>query len=261
MRRSGMRWSVLWLVFVLGCCLGAPLLATHDPMHTSSAALLPPENNHWLGTDLLGRDIFSRLLYGGQRTLLVAVGATMLAVVPGLLLALLAGQAGYLAGKLFSTVLNALLPLPAVVLALVILTLLGRGDVPLAIATGAGFAAFSAQILRASVVQTYAMAHIEGARAVGAHPVRILRQHIFPQLRPTLLAVILTVFGYVLLNSATLSFLGFGAPPGVPEWGVMVQEGRGVFKAAPMVSILPGVLLLSIVLALNTLAFGLREPK
>jgi peptide/nickel transport system permease protein len=239
----------------------APMFAPHDPLRTNTdQILMPPDRAHPLGTDTLGRDVLSRALYGGQRTLFMAALATAVAAGVGLLFGAVAGWsagASRLWRIVLDTLLNALLALPGLVLALVVLTLLGTGALSVALAVGVGQAAPFARVARGAVLEAGSTGYVEAARAAGATSARILLRHVLPNARPLLLAYTGVTFGYCLLNSAALSFLGLSGDLGVPEWGAMLYEGRGVLRDAPWVSLVPGTLITLTVLAANRLADSL----
>jgi ABC-type dipeptide/oligopeptide/nickel transport system permease subunit len=249
-----MRVPLFVMMTVMLLVLLAPLVASYDPMQTSDAQLQPPGGDHLLGTDLLGRDVLSRALFGGRRTLLIAFLATMLAVASGTLLGLLAGTVG---GKLDATILsllNAMLAFPSLVLALVVLTLLGAGIVSLAVATGMAQVASYARVTRSAVIAVRSMGYVEVAHALGATRPHIMSNHILPNIGRTLLAYAGVVFSYTILNAAALTFLGLGGEPGIPDWGVMLAEGRTAFRVAPWIGLVPGLLITVTVWAVNRLA-------
>lgn len=239
------------IVFVLL----APLLATHDPMATNSdAALLPPGAGYLLGTDWLGRDVFSRVLYGGQRTLLLAAAATLVAVLLGALLGLLAGSASRGIDELLTAVMNALLAFPGLLLALVVVTLLGASPGAVSVATGVALIAGFARVTRSVVLRTRSAAYVEASRALGAGPLRLALRHVLPNALPTLLAYAGVTFAYGVLNGAALSFLGLSGAIGIPDWGAMLYDARVTFRAAPWVSLGPGLGITLIVFTINRLA-------
>jgi peptide/nickel transport system permease protein len=243
------------LVSIVVLTIFAPVIAPADPMQTEAAIQLqPPGREHWLGTDLLGRDVLSRVLYGGQRTLFVAALATILAIIPGSLVGLIAGMIG---GKLDSTimmVLNAMLAFPGLMLALVVLTVMGGGVLSLAVATGFAQIAPFARITRSAVIAIKGMGYVEAAEAAGANRLYIARSHILPNVQAILLAYTGVVFSYSILNGAALSFLGLGGEPGVPDWGVILAEGRTAFRAAPWIGLAPGLAITLTVWAVNRLS-------
>jgi ABC-type dipeptide/oligopeptide/nickel transport system permease subunit len=255
-------YALIPLIMTLFVLLLAPLVAPYDPMATDTAnQFQPPSMTHWLGTDQFGRDVLSRLLHGGQRTLGVALTATGIAIVGGTLLGIVSAHLGGRSNhrhSLLSCIANvmkftaevlvsALFAVPGLVLALAVVTLLGAGLPSLAVATGISQIAPFARLVSAAARQTVVLPFVEAARAVGAPEQRILRLHILPNLLPTLLSATLIAFAYCLLNSAALSFLGLGAPPGQPDWGAMLFEGRQVFRVAIWVGVAPGIAITSLV--------------
>lgn len=252
-------WGGL-LALVL-CSAGAALLTPYDPMRTDGhARLLPPHAAHPLGTDAFGRDVLSRVLYGGRHTLWVAAAAALIAATGGMVLGLLCA-AHPAADRLLRVLLDALLAMPALLVAFVVLTLLGRGDGTLMLATGLAQVAAFARVVRGALLNVQHEPYVEAARAVGAGRLRVLLRHVLPNARTVLLAYAGTVFVYCLLNSAGLSFLGLGSPPGTPDWGVMLAEGRSGFRSAPWVGIAPGVMMTLTVLCVNALVDAITAPK
>ncbi|HVU13653.1 MAG TPA: ABC transporter permease [Phototrophicaceae bacterium] len=247
---------ILLAVFIILVIL-APLIAPSDPTHTDPVnQLQPPSAEHLLGTDLLGRDVLSRALYGGQHTLLIAGLATLIAVVPGVALGLLSA----VADKLTSLLINAVLAFPGLLLALVILTVLGQGALPLALATGLIQIAPCARVTRAAVISVSVTGYVEAARGLGASELRVILRHILPNVLSTLLAYTAVIFAYAILNSAALSFLGLGGEPGIPDWGVMLYEGRQAFRLAPWIGAAPGVAITLTVILLNRAADAIHHP-
>ncbi|NWG15137.1 MAG: ABC transporter permease [Chloroflexi bacterium] len=236
----------------------APHIAPYDPMQTApTKALQPPDRTHPFGTDMFGRDVFSRLLYGGQRTLAIIVLATAVTVLPGLCLGV-AASGGPLQQPAVSLI-NALLAFPSLLLALVILTLLGAGALPLALAAGLSLVGAYARIVRSAVIAVRPALYVEAALVMGASPRHILLRHILPNIQPTIAAYTGVIFSYNLLNSVALSFLGLGGAPGVPDWGIMLAEGRAVLRAAPWISLAPGTAITLVVLAVNYLVAAPRR--
>jgi len=247
-----MRFSTLILCAIILITVSARWIAPHDPMMTrTDDSLQPPSLAYPLGTDLLGRDVFSRVLYGGQRTITIAFAAVLVAILPSVPI-LFIQQAGTNADTLLTTLLNVLLAIPPLMLSLVLITVLGRGWWQIALATGVAQIAPYARVVRGVSLQTYRMAYVDGARAVGGSKPWIVTRHILPNCLPTLLAYAGVMFSYAIINSAALSFLGLGGAPGTPEWGAILAEGRLVVQDAPWVSIAPGVLIVLTVIAVNT---------
>jgi len=253
-------FSLLWLaVIALGAAL-APYLAPAGPLATDpSRALLPPGPGEWLGTDFLGRDVLGRLLWGGRWTLWMGAEALALAVGLGLPLGLAAGGTGGLRDVMLMRLVDAWLAFPGLLLAMAVVAVLGPGLSSVAIAVGLAAAAPYARVARATAREIRAQPYIDAARAVGANPWRIIIRHILPNATPALVAFAATQLGWVLLNGAALNFLGLGVPPGTPEWGAMLAEGRAYLRDAPWTAISPGIALTLTVLAANVIGDRLGQ--
>jgi len=236
------------LVGIVLLSLGAPWLATHDPLQTNlDASLAAPSAAHWLGADWLGRDVFSRALYGGRRALVMAGGATLLAVLGGLVLGLLGGY------RPVRGLIDALLALPGLLVALVVVSLLQNSLLAVSVAVGvAGIAPF-ARTTHDALQALRPLPFVESAVSIGAGEFRILTRHLLPNALPVLLAFLGVSFSWALLNGAALAFLGFMGDPNAPDWGVMLAAGRQTFARAPYEALAPGVLLTLTVGAVNRL--------
>ncbi len=249
------------LLVAASVSLLAPLLAPHDPIEINlSQRLLPPGTaGYLLGTDQLGRDILSRLIWGGRISLLIGFSAVMLAMGLGVIVGLLAG---YFGGKTDSVVMrfiDILMAFPAILLAITIVASLGPGLRNSMIAVSIVGIPYYARIVRGSVLSLREQEFIQAARVIGGSHRRIITRHIFPNtLAPLIVAATLDV-GWFIMAAAGLSFLGLGAQPPTPEWGVMLSEGRQFIRNAPHLSILPGTAIFLVVLALNFLGDGLRD--
>lgn len=241
----------------------APLLTDANPTATNAGLQLqPPSVNYLLGTDYLGRDVWARVLYGGRRTLLIAVAATLIAVVPGSLLGMLAAGSSDWFDTLLTMLLNTLLAFPALVFALLILTLLGSSDASLVVATGIPQIAYQAQIARTAAREAFTQPYVHAAHSLGASRWHILRQHIWRTIRPTLLTYAGLIFGYSIINAAGLSFLlGLGGAPDAPEWGRMLADGRNAFRMAPWVAVAPGVMITLTVVCVNRLIDQITQSR
>lgn len=238
-----------------------PQVAPFDPMTTDAAAVLQgPGRAHLLGTDQLGRDVLSRLLVGGRRTLMIAGSATGLAVAGGLVLGIAAAATRRWSGALIGILIDALLALPALLIALVGLTLVGTGGPQIALVTGLALIAQYARVSRAAMLAARSAGHIMAAESLGATRWWVLSRHVIPAALPVLLSYGGVIFSYSLLNSAALSFLGLGGALGQPDWGAMLFDGRQVLRVAPWVSIAPGLALSVTVLLVNG-AVTTRSPS
>ncbi len=245
-------WAVVILVGFGLVSLLAPYIAPYDPLATSQSILEGTTQAHLLGTDALGRDLLSRILYGGRQTLTIAAVGSLIALVPGGIIGIMWGLADVRLRGIFAVVISALLAIPGLLVALMILTLTERGPLALAVAVGLAQIAPMAQVMQAAVWRSRSGGHIEAARALGAGPLHIVRVHILRDSQPTLLAYASVVFSYCVLNSAALSFLGLGQL-GVPDWGVILAEGRVVFETAPHIALYSGLCITATVAAVNSL--------
>lgn len=259
-RRAKVGLVVLAIMVLLA--LLAPILATHDPRHAEPGdALQAPSGAHWLGTDRLGRDVYSRVLYGGRRTLGVAAVTVLISLLPGLLIGLLAGSGSRALDAGLMALMDALLAFPSLLLALALVALLGNGLWQVAGAVGiAGVPAY-ARVVRAAVLEARSGEYVTAARAIGARSAGILWRHVLPAASPALLSFAGVTLSWALLNSAALMFLGLGGDISAPDWGVMLADGRQAFRTAPWIAAAPGVALSLTVMAINLSAADLgRAP-
>jgi peptide/nickel transport system permease protein len=245
---------------IIGLSVAAPGLAPYDPIATAPAdQLQPPTLNHPAGTDLFGRDVWSRLLWGGRLSLGAGILAVSLAVLPGSFLGLLAGYAGGRLDSLLMRIVDVLLAFPSLLLALTIVALLGPGLASVALAVGlAGIPRF-ARLIRAGAARVRSEPFIEAARVIGCRPGRVLLYHVASNVWEIIIPLSSLELGYALLNIGALSFLGLGAQPPIPEWGAMLAEGRALLRHAPWVSTAPGLAITLSVLAFNLLGDALRN--
>lgn len=229
-----------------------PALAPYHPLRTAPENQnQPPSVEHPFGTDYLGRDIFSRILSGGQITVTQGMLAAALAVMVGGALALLrtAGRLWDEAARLW---IDALLSLPNFMIALLMLAVLGQGSSALIVAVGIAQIAPFAQVMRAALIAVEGQGYVEGAIAGGASRWWVLTRHLLPSSLPVIGVQMRVTCAYCLLNSAALGFLGFGGEPGTPEWGMMLAEGRFALRSAPWAAIIPGTALTLLVMLVNT---------
>ena len=252
--------SILLILFV-GVALLAPFLAPYNPASIDlNHRLVPPEHAHWFGTDELGRDIFSRTLYGARLSLLVASSVVACSLLLGLILG---GLAGYYGGALDTTlnvfVMNAFLALPGILLAIAFVAFLGPGLINLVLALSIGGWVGYARLVRAQVLAIREREFVEAARSLGASDLRIFIRHILPNiLQPVIVQSAIGMAGAVLAE-ATLSFLGLGVPPPAASWGAMLNDGRSHLFDAPHLVIFPAIAVMLCVLSFNFLGDALRD--
>lgn len=246
--------AAAWLVVAGSMALLAPVLAPSGPTAADPArALLPPGTSSPLGTDFLGREIWVRLLWGGRLTLAVGAAALALAVVVGLPAGLASGSLGGWLDAFLMRLVDGLLAFPGLLLALAVISVLGPSLRSVAIAAGIAAAPAYARVARTAAHEVRIQPYLDSARAIGCSPWRIAVRHVLPNAGPTLIAYAGAQLGSILLMIGALNFLGVGAPPGSPEWGMMLADGRGYLRQAPWSSVFPGLVLTLTVLAVNLL--------
>ena len=251
--------SLAWLLGILGLGLLAPLIAPYSPTAQALGdTLLPPDASHVLGTDDLGRDVFTRLIYGAPLALYASVLATGVAVTIGLPVGLLAGFLGGWVDVVASRLIDTVLSFPAIILAVAITGALGTGLVHSMIAVGVVFSPTIARLVRA---QTLVLRHelfVDAARCFGATTTRILLRHVLPNVVQPLVVQVTLLLAASLLAEASLSFLGLGVQPPEPSWGAMLARGYGYLEVAPEQMWAPGLAILFSALAFNALGESLR---
>lgn len=249
---------ILGLIVLSG--LFAPIVAPYDPNAIDIGnALSAPSWQHWLGTDQLGRDYFTRVLYGGQTTLFLAGFSTIVVIAIGLAIGLISGYVGGVTDTVISTFLTVLLALPNLLLTLAILGILGPSNETLLIALiGAGWVGH-ARVFRAAVLSLREQVYVEAAQALGFSPWRIMFRQLLPNLLPTVVVLATLDIGAFLLLISSLSFLGLGSQPPAADWGVMLSDARPYFTQVPMLVLAPGVLITLVVLTCNLLGDAIRD--
>ncbi|MCL2492383.1 MAG: ABC transporter permease [Coriobacteriia bacterium] len=253
--------SAIILLAVILISIFAPLLAPYPPNEMDLARRLQPIGTpgHLLGTDQAGRDILSRLIWGGRISVTIGVGAVAVALVFGVLIGLFAGFYKGPIDTISNFGLNILMAFPYILLAISIITALGPGLTNAMIAIAIVGIPYYARIVRGSVLSLREQEFIQAETALGASNSRIIFKHILPNvLSPIIVAATLDV-GWMIVMASGLSFLGLGAQPPTAEWGLMLSEGQKYIRNAPYVSLLPGLMIFIVVLALNFLGDGLRD--
>jgi peptide/nickel transport system permease protein len=239
--------------------LAAPWLAPHDPMATSLQNLQAPGGEHWLGTDQLGRDIFSRLLYGARISLRVAGISVGLALMAGTIIGLLAGYLGRWVDSVLGRTTDVMLALPEIVLALVVLAVLGPGFFNISLAIAIVYTPIFARVCRGAVVRVASEPYVEAARALGLSPVRIMLRHVLPNASGPLIVQATLSLAFAMLAEAALSFLGLSGESDVPSWGLMLRQGKDYMELAWWLAVFPGIAITLAVFSFNALGDGLRD--
>lgn len=267
-RFAGNRIAMAGLVLItviVGAALSAPLLAPFDPNEqffeglTLEGAPLPPNGTFWLGTDQLGRDLLSRLIYGARTSLVVGVLANGVAVLVGTLLGVVAGYARGVVGAAIMRFTDLMMAFPALLLAIALAAIFSPSLLIVALVIAM---VNWVQIARVIYTETTALAerdYIEACRALGAGWPRILFRHIVPHLVPTVLVYATLGIATTVLLEATLSFLGIGVRPPEPSWGNIIYENQTYFANAPWLVFIPGAAILLLALAFNLVGDGLRD--
>jgi peptide/nickel transport system permease protein len=248
-------------LFLVVMALAAPWIAPADPTAQNlPARLMAPSAAHWMGTDELGRDILSRIIYGARVSMIVSVSVVLGAGIVGLAIGALAGYFGGWFDRFMNIVLiNAFLSFPGILLAIAFAAFLGPGlgkvILALVITGWAGYA----RLARAQILQAKEMEYVLAARSVGASDMRILVRHLLPNiLQPILVQATIAMAGAILAES-TLSFLGVGVLAPMPSWGAMLNDARGHLFDAPHLVIFPALAVITAVLAFNLLGDALRD--
>ncbi len=249
------------LLFFLMCAIFAPLLATHDPAQLGlTARLLPPSAAHWFGTDELGRDVFSRTVYGARISLTVAVAVVSLSLVLGLVMGSIAGFYGGITDTIVNIyVSNAFLALPGILLAIAFVAFLGPSLGNLILALALASWVNYARLVRAQVLAMKEREFVQAARSLGASNLRLMLQHILPNIVQPLIVQAAVGMAAAVLAEATLSFLGLGVQPPTPTWGAMLNDARSHLFDSPYLVFFPAAALALCVLAFNFIGDGLRD--
>ncbi|MBN1136766.1 MAG: ABC transporter permease [Anaerolineae bacterium] len=252
--------ALAWLALVVVASLAAPLLTPYDPLQMSpKEQFSPPGARHPLGTDLFGRDVAARILYGGRISLGIGLVAVLFAAVPGTALGLIAGYYGRWPDRLISWLVDVMLSFPSILLALTIVAALGPGIANVVVAVGiAGIPTYT-RLVRGQVLSARRQPYVRAAVTVGARDLRILLRHILPNVFGPIVVLATLDVGWAILNASALSFLGLGAQPPIAEWGAMLNEGRGYLRNAPWVTFAPGIAIALAVLAVNLVGDYLRD--
>jgi peptide/nickel transport system permease protein len=261
-RRPGFILAVLFIAFVLVAAIAPSALTTYDPFATAPVdKLLPPGPSHLFGTDELGRDLYTRVIHGSALTIQATLLAVGIAVVLGLAIGVVAGFFGGWVDAVLMRIVDVFLAIPGLLLALAIVTALGFGTIPVAIAVGFGIIPGFARTTRAEVLKVKTLPYIEAARTGGASWLRVLVRHILPNSWGPVAVLAVLDFGTAILAVAGLSFLGFGAAPPAAEWGTLISNGRNYLVTAPWVSLLPGLFVVAVVFSLNHISKTIEDVQ
>ena len=258
-QKSGLLGAFLILIF-LATAAAPDLLARHDPYQMDGKyRLQPPNAQFWFGTDEFGRDMFSRIVWGSRVSLRVSFFTVILANFGGIILGLLGGYFGGIRDNAIMRFMDIMFSFPFILLAILIIAITGPGLTNVVISLAIAYLPYSARVTRGAVLAVKENQYVEAAKATGASDLRVIVKYILPNIIAPLIVYITMSFAFALLSEAGLQFLGLGARPPTPSWGLMLNEARGIFELAPWLGIFPGIAIGLAVMGFNLLGDGLRD--
>lgn len=264
LRRLSPTLALAWLVIATAAlwALVPGWFAHQNPVvGQAGQQLLMPGLAHWLGTDALGRDLWARVVHGSVHSLSGAFLAVAVGLVAGTLIGLLAGATGGRVDDALMRFVDVLLAVPSLLLSLTIIILLGFGTINAAIAVGVASVASFARLVRSEVVRVRRSDYVEAAFGSGGRFAQVLWRHVLPNSLTSVAALAALQFGSAILSISTLGFLGYGAPPPTPEWGLLIAEGRNYIATAWWLTTAPGLVVVAVVLAANRIGASFaRRP-
>lgn len=258
-RRPAVVGLVIVLLFV-GLAVFAPWIAPHDPVATSWGAIRKaPSAAHWFGTDEIGRDVLSRVVWGTQASLLAGVLSVSISLLLGVPIGLAAGFVGGAVDALISRLTDAFLACPFLILAIALAAFLGPSLTNAMIAIGVSATPIFVRLTRAQVLNVKVEEYVEAARALGNPPWRIVLRHVLPNVTAPLIVQATLAIAAAVIAEASLSFLGLGQQPPEPSWGSMLNTAKNYVDQAPWMAVWPGLAIFALVLAFNLVGDGLRD--
>ena len=259
-RRRGAAVGLVAIAFFVGLALLAPLVAPYDPLATSWTAIRQaPSAAHWFGTDEIGRDVLSRVIWGARASLLAGVVSVLISLSIGVPVGLLAGYAGGRIDMLISRLTDAVLACPFLILAIALAAFLGPSLTNAMIAIGVSATPVFVRLTRGQTMAIKAEDFILAARAIGNPPWRVALVHVLPNAAPALIVQATLAIAAAIIAEASLSFLGLGQQPPAPSWGSMLNTAKNYIDNAPWMAIWPGVSIFVLVLSFNLVGDGLRD--
>jgi peptide/nickel transport system permease protein len=252
--------GLLIILIELAVIVVGPLIVPFDPIELSMGdRFLPPSAEHLMGTDELGRDLFTRVLYGGRISLLVGLFSVILGMIMGVPLGLVSGYTGGAIEEVIMRFIDVLLSFPGMLLAIVIVATLGPSTENVVIAVAIFSTPTFARVVRGVTLSIKECTYVEAARATGAGHIRIMFSHILPNVLAPIVVLFSLNIGMAIISATGLNFIGLGGKPPTPEWGLMLSSGRDYLRHEWWVATFPGLAILITVLALNLLGDGLRD--
>lgn len=254
--------AVAVLVLVLAWSLVPQLFTGYDPFTgVPGDSLQGPSAAHWFGTDPTGRDLFARVVHGARYSLTGGVVAVAVGLVAGTAIGVIAGSIGTVVDEILMRIVDVLLSIPSLLLSLSVIILLGFGTTNVAIAVGVTSVAAFARLSRSEVVRVRRSDYVEAAFGSGGRWWSVLARHVLPNSLTPVLALAALQFGTAILAISTLSFLGYGSPPPIPEWGLLISEGRSHLATSWWLTTLPGLVVVAVVLSANRLSGAISAAR
>jgi peptide/nickel transport system permease protein len=258
--RKLVAFGLVIILLLIMTAIFAPLVAPYNPYKTDvDHQLAQPGREHLLGTDAVGRDTLSRIIYGSRISLMVGIVVVLIAASVGITLGLIAGYSGGITNSIIMRLMDSMMAIPMILLALVIAALLGGGMKNIMIALGIGLIPGYARLMCGQVLSVKESDYITAARSFGAGNIRIMIVHILKNCFPPLIVMMTLMLGMAILAEAGLSFLGIGIEAPEAAWGSMVSDGYRYLLSNPILSIVPGVAIMVVVFAFNLVGDGLRD--
>lgn len=258
-KNKGAVISLFVIIAIIIVAVFAPFIAPYSYDETGTKGFDKPSAEHLLGTDKLGRDILSRLIYGARASLLIGIVSVAIAAVLGIIIGAVAGYFGGWLDDLLMRILDIYQSIPMMLLCLVLAAILGPSLKNAIIALAVSSLPQFARMMRASILTVREMEYIEAAKSINGNTWHILKQHIIPNAISPLIVTITMNIGNAILIGAMLSFVGLGVQPPTPEWGTLISDARNYMRQYPTLAIYPGVCIMITVLAFNLLGDGLRD--
>jgi peptide/nickel transport system permease protein len=260
LRRRAAMLGLAVILFFVAIAVLAPWIAPYDPLQTSwSAVRKPPSGHYWFGTDEIGRDVLSRVIWGARASLLAGVVSVTISLLCGVPIGMLAGYAGRWIDMIVSRVTDAMLACPFLILAIALAAFLGPSLTNAMIAIGISATPIFIRLTRGQVLAAKVEDYVQAARAIGNSPPRIALRHILPNIFPPLIVQATLAIAAAVIAEASLSFLGLGQQPPAPSWGSMLNVAKNYIDNAPWMAVWPGLSIFLLVLSFNLVGDGLRD--
>lgn len=252
--------SLAVLILIILCCVFAPIISPYSPTEQNlSDSLALPSASHLLGADKVGRDLLTRLFYGGRTTLLSGIGVVAISVVIGVPLGLISGYYRGWLDTVIGRICDVVLSFPSLLLAFVFVAGFGRSTINAIMALGIVYVPMLTRLVRSLTMVEKNKTYVEAATSIGYSDVRIMFRHILPNCVSTIVVQITLDLAYAILDLASLSFLGLGVQPPTADWGAMLDEGRNYLLQNPLLALAPGIAIIITVVALNIFSDGIHQ--